>query len=113
MVYKSPICPFCGNPVAVDEPCEICFPRTDLPDDGVDPVENLLATLESSKKLELKDVVYEFINLQPERRLNLDIIVARVRGLYPTEHSGSIRRAIRFLIDEGRASQVQDTIFLN
>lgn len=114
------ICPFCGTKVTDSNPCETCVPRlTDEEKQTFEQLDklsedDLYAILGSyDEQPELKDIIYEFVNKQPDRRLNLDIVIARIRGMYPLEHAGSIKRAIRFLVDEGRAHQELDSLVLN
>lgn len=116
---QSIICPLCGKKVDEPGPCEVCVPRLTLEEQETFrqleklSIDDLYAILGSYEEPELKDIIYIFVNKQPGRRLSLDVLIARIRGMYPVEHAGSIKRAIRFLVDEGRAHQEQDILVLD
>ena len=115
---KPLICPLCGKVVDEPGPCEVCVPRLN-PEESETfrqleklSTDDLFAIL-GSYEPELKDIIYVFLSNQPDRRLSLDVLIPRIRAMYPVEHAGSIKRAIRFLVDEGRAHQEQDILVLN
>jgi len=111
----SHCCPFCGTPVTVVGPCEKCMPKS--PEQILqgaireDPI--LQQSIVATEGDELKDIIFNYVNAQPEKRLHLDTIIARIKGAMPNEHTGSVKRALRFLLDEGRVKQIQETIVIN